>query len=588
MASHIARNLRVVLVIAALGATAGSAAAVPGPAGLQARVSSTAADTAAARDASNPALAANTKANEYLAVWQSDAVGADNKYEIWARRVSLAGTPLGVAVRVSTTGLDTDPTRDATDPQVAYDAQSNEYLVVWQANPPSAAGKVEIFAQRLSALGALIGAPIQVSTTGAPGDTTRGAARPVVAYDTKADEYLVVWSADGLALDNKFEIFAQRLSGAGTTLGGVMQVSSTGSPGSASRDAYNPAVDYSPELDQYLVAWEADGLALDNKFEIFAQPVAGGGAPTGAAARISTTGSDLDATRDAFSPAVSHGSNPAEYLVAWRADSLGVDNKFEVFAERVGGAGAPTGSAIRLSRTGSDTDATQSALKPALAYNPLGNEFLASWRADTVLGGSKFEVFVSRIAADGTVLDANVQMSRTGLATDAFRDAFNGAIAYHPASNDFLVAWWADGLALDNKFEIFARRFVGGILPGVTPPPTVDTTPPIVRVRMLPGQRVLRTRALRVRISCNERCFATARGWVFIKKKPTRFITNRVTRQITPPRPVTVKLVLSRRAVISLRRALSNHRRVTMRVTVVAIDLANNSRRVRVFFRVRR
>jgi predicted metal-binding membrane protein len=62
-----------------------------------------------------------------------------------------------------------------------------------------------------------IGEQFRVSNAGSDGDANRGVFRgPDVAYNPQAGEYLVVWAADGLATDNEFEVFGQRLSAART------------------------------------------------------------------------------------------------------------------------------------------------------------------------------------------------------------------------------------------------------------------------------------------------------------------------------------------------------------------------------------
>lgn len=593
VASKIVRlssRMCIVLVVGLLGATAVPAVAAPGPVGDQFRVSSTGSEGDASRDAFNPAFAVDTRAGGYLAVWESDNVGANNKLEISAQRISSSGGVLGSPVRVSTTGADSDATRQATNAAVAYNSAAGEYLVVWQANPLPDARKVEIFAQRVSSDGALIGGPIQVSSTGSATDPSTGAETPAVAYDPETNEYLVTWDANGAGgLASKFEIFAQRISGAGALVGGTFQVSATGSGSDPSRDAFGPSVSYASGFNQFLVVWRADAIAKDNKFEVFARRVSAGGALLGAQVRISFTGSDADVSRDAFRPSVAYASGAGQYLVAWRADPLAVNDDFEIFAQRLSSAAALVGGRIRVSTTGPEGNPSRAAIAPAVTYSSAGDEYLVAWEADGLPTDNKLEIFASRISGGGALLQENVRVSVTGLPTDAARDAFNAAVAYNPGTNEYLVGWRSDALPAADKFEVFARRFTAGLAPPPPPPPpSSDTTLPIVRVRALPHQRVVRARALRVRIWCNERCTARTRGWVFTKRKPTRFLTNRVTRQIAPPKPVMVRLRLSRKATIAIRRALAHHRRVTIRVTVVATDWTGNRRTVRPFIRITR
>ncbi|MGH8700944.1 MAG: hypothetical protein ACREVR_07175, partial [Burkholderiales bacterium] len=82
-----------------------------------------------------------------------------------------------------------------------------------------------------------IGVQFRISQIAMDGDAARAAFLSAVAYNAQANEYLVTWVADGLATDNEFEIFAQRLSATGTELGGDFRVSTTGTDGDAARGA---------------------------------------------------------------------------------------------------------------------------------------------------------------------------------------------------------------------------------------------------------------------------------------------------------------------------------------------------------------
>lgn len=112
---------------------------------------------------------------------------------------------------------------------------------------------------------------IRVSRTGVDGDAARDTVDPSVAYNPHLGEYLVTWSADGLRTDDEFEIFAQRLGPFGTLRGPRIRVSTTGVDGDASRATFSPAVAYNMATRQYLVTWRADGLATDEEYEVFAQ-----------------------------------------------------------------------------------------------------------------------------------------------------------------------------------------------------------------------------------------------------------------------------------------------------------------------------
>jgi hypothetical protein len=162
-------------------------------------------------------VAYNSKSNEFLVAFGADGLATDNEFEIFAQRLSAVGTELGGDVRISTTAGDGDAARGAGSPRAVYARRSNEYLVAWEADGLVADGDTEIFAQRLSAAAGELGADFRVSITGIENDPARAAGSAAAAYNSQANEYMLVWDGDGLPTDNEREVWARR-SGAGTAL----------------------------------------------------------------------------------------------------------------------------------------------------------------------------------------------------------------------------------------------------------------------------------------------------------------------------------------------------------------------------------
>ncbi len=288
----------------------------------------------------------NPKTGEYLVAWEGDGLATNNESEVFGQRLSAAGGDLGGDFRISTTGSDGDANRDAINPAVAYNSQANEYLVAWRADGLATDDESEVFGQRLSGAGGDLGGDFRISTTGSDGDTNRLAGDPSLAYNPQASEYLAVWEADGLATDDELEVFGQRLSGAGAELGGDFRISTTGSDGDANREVEDPAVAYNPPAGEYLIAWEADGLATDDESEVFGQRLSATGAALDADFRISITGSDGDTNREVEEPSVAYNPQANEYLIAWDADALATNDEQEIFARRSGGGPLPVPPAV--------------------------------------------------------------------------------------------------------------------------------------------------------------------------------------------------------------------------------------------------
>lgn len=365
--------------------------------GGQIRISN-ATDINLQHDAGPAAVAYDPQTDEFVVVWQGEEQPANGELEIWGQRLSGTGHELGSDFRISNTGMDGDVGPEARNPAIAFAAASGQYLVAWEGEGlPS--GETEIFGQRLSPAGGELGEDFRISHVGADGDVGRVAHAPDVAYDSHTGELLVVWDGDGLDTDDEFEVFGQRLAATGDELGDDFRISHVGSDGDAARAGVQPAVAYSTKAGQYLVTYAADGLATPGEGEIFGQRLTASGAALGPALRVSTTGADGDPARDAELPAVSYGAFGDEYLVAWQADGLSTDNEVEIFGQRVAATGAELGQDFRISHMDDDGDATRGAERAVTAYNSGDNQYLVAWDGDGLAADNELEVFGRRSGA---------------------------------------------------------------------------------------------------------------------------------------------------------------------------------------------
>jgi hypothetical protein len=146
-----------------------------------------------------PSIAYNGNRDEYLVVWWNDRPEND---DIYGRRVSGDGALIGDWFAIAE-----GAGHERTFPDVTYNSQANEYLVVWQDDIYTS-----IFAQRVSATGQLLDGEINI---GGQGD---GNWMPAVAYASTENKYLVVW------VEYDFTTTTWTLAG--------KDVSSTGSPSS--------------------------------------------------------------------------------------------------------------------------------------------------------------------------------------------------------------------------------------------------------------------------------------------------------------------------------------------------------------------
>jgi hypothetical protein len=437
------------------------------------------------------AAVATGGANGSLVVWQGDddltGTMTDEEFEIYAQRLTVGHAEVGTNdFRVSDMGPDGDENFDAETPAVAYNSVANEYLVVW-AGDDLGNGLVddefEIFGQRVNAATGLeVGVDdFRISDMGTNGDVLFSAIAPSVAYNPVANEYLVVWQGEeniGLLVEGEFEIFGQRLTGAGVEIGANdFRISDMGPDGDATFDAVSPDVAFNPITNEYLVVWEGDddtAPLVNNDFEIFGQRLVGA---TGAAIgtndfRVSDMGVDGDGLHDAETPAVACNTLSGEWLVVWAGDDSTlplVDGESEIFVQRLTLTGAAVGTNdLRISDMGPNGDAAFDAFAPDIAFNSVDNQFLVVWEADDNLGGQvdgEVEIFAQRLSgASGAEIGANdVRISRAGPDANTLLDAVDPAVSFNAASGEYFVVWSADGDAglLDGEFEIFGQRLDG-------------------------------------------------------------------------------------------------------------------------------
>jgi hypothetical protein len=421
-------------------------------------------------DALKPAVAYNSTDNQYLVVWSGsdDVVG---EYEIWGQRVNAAtGAQIGADFQISFVGPADDPAYDAEDPDVAYNSQTNEYLVVWSADH-YADGDFEIWGRRVNAAtGDLIGSMARISVMGPGVDPDYDASNPAVVHNSTDNQYLVVWEGDhdtAPLVNNELEIWARRLSATAEAIDAeIRRMSDMGGSGDASYDARDPDVAYNSTNNQYLIVWEGDdtatGLAND-EFEIWGQRLnASLGGVGSNDFRISDMGGSGDADLDALDPAVAYNPIDNQYLVVWEGDDYTAD-EFDVYGQRLTATGGGVGpNDFVVSNPGSGPNADYDAVNPAVAYDQYNNEYLVVWQDDE-LGVGEFEIFGQRInAATGAAIDWDLRLSDMGPDGNASYIAQTPAVAYSSMSNNqYLVVWSGDN-STDGEFEIWAQRFTGG------------------------------------------------------------------------------------------------------------------------------
>jgi hypothetical protein len=356
--------------------------------------------------------------------------------------------PLFSQSRISTMGGTGSSFFYGDFPSVAYNADRNEWLAVWDGID-EASGEFEIYGRRLGSTGGPTGEEIRISDLGPPNNAANGAIRPSIAYNSEEHEYLVVWMGDdGTPLaDDEFEIYGQRLNGVGQEIGpNDFRLSDMGVDGTNTAQAFDPSVAYNSVRNEYLVVWWGDDGAplADSEYEIYGQAVRADGSETGTNDfRISDMGPDADAAFDARDPDVSYARRTDQYLVTWRGDdntSGLVDEEFEAFGQRIRSDGTEDGTDFRISFMGGTGTTAAAANNPKLDFNPDVGEWMVVWSGDEV--DNAFGVWGARVNGAGGVAAANRFSDPGAAATGPAADLPD--VAYDSFRNQYLVTWRAD------------------------------------------------------------------------------------------------------------------------------------------------
>jgi hypothetical protein len=303
-----------------------------------------------------------------------------------------------------------------------------------------------------------------------------GGSDPSVAVNSTTGEYLVVWWGDDNApplVDNEYEIFGQRLTASGAPTGADdFRISEQGADGNTASAALDPSVAYNPSGNQYLVTWEGDlGTGASDEFEIWAQRLSGAGAGAGSDFQVSDIGPPMDGDYDANDPSVAADPATGEYLVVMSgSDNTGTFGEREIFGQRLDSAGDPAGvDDFRISHE----QGSFSAFEPSVAHDPAVGEYLVAWGGH--IGTSGAEIWAQRLSHTAEEVGAtDVRVSEMGPEGSIFYDAKNSAVAAVPGMGEYFVVWYGDDDSaplVNDEYEIFGQRL------GVPAPMLVTTDP---------------------------------------------------------------------------------------------------------------
>jgi len=184
-------------------------------------------------DRYKPAIAYNWQHDEYLIVWHNTWPGGNS--DIYARRVSGDGQLLSWFAVSS-------GTNNRLQPSVAYNADTDEYLIVWMYNASGDGTTYDIWGRTVAWNGAYQDPEFQIITF-----TNRTFWTPHVVWNGLHNEYMVVWNAYNATTFQPTDIAHAILDKDGNNLFGTI-ITSVDTP-------HNSDVTYNITTDEYLVVW---------------------------------------------------------------------------------------------------------------------------------------------------------------------------------------------------------------------------------------------------------------------------------------------------------------------------------------------
>jgi len=128
--------------------------------------------------------------NQFLVVWEDGRAGANN-YDIYGRLYTASGSPVGNEFVIC------NQPNIQCEPWVTFDSVNNHYFVVWEdsTNNPST-GPFEIWGQLLTWQGTAIGSRFKISQTAS---SNKDYNFPCVAFCELTERFLVTWQQDDIS-----------------------------------------------------------------------------------------------------------------------------------------------------------------------------------------------------------------------------------------------------------------------------------------------------------------------------------------------------------------------------------------------------
>ena len=336
-------------------------------------------------------------------------VGASSPPEIASGEPGAA--PQGDPRLISEQGL------NAKHPAVAYNTYRNQYLVVWYNDRP---GNDDIQGQKLDRNGKPLGGKFFISA-GAGHDRRY----PDIAYDSKNDQYLVVWEDyDNASMVPGYGIHARRISGTGEVMdANDIVVRGKGSIYSAAQ----PAVEYAYTSNNFLVVWSETFHPSPLQKDIYGQVIGINGALQGNMILISDDTGDGDYRTN---PDVAYNRHANRFLVIF-SHRYHVHPIWGITGQQLTGAGDLWGTDFIIELCSANAGTAKVA---ALPSSPTDDKFMVTYELE-------YEPANNNIISMLIKENGDLNMGSKGYTASAGLNETLPAIGSNENSNNYLITW---------------------------------------------------------------------------------------------------------------------------------------------------
>ncbi|MGX1087192.1 beta strand repeat-containing protein [Pseudomonas sp. AP3_22 TE3818] len=301
--------------------------------------------------------------------------------DIYARRFSAAGDPMGDEWRVNT------HTAESQDSPAVTALNDGGWVVVWMSRDV-AGNNFTIEAQRYDAAGIAVGGETQVNTTTGDNQIAQYSSDVTALKD---GGWLVTWHANHPG-ESRFDIYAQRYDATGNRVGSETQVNTN-----TLNDQYIPAVTALND-GGWLVSWSSFSVAANGSDIYFQRYDANGQAVGGETLVINSPHFATQSQSFSDVTALADGG----WVVTWEAGGEQDGSGLAIYSQRYNAAGQTVGGETLVNTT---TDGHQVVAKVTSLED-------GGWAVTWVSQGQSSHVndgiHVQRFSADGTAVRLEV------------------------------------------------------------------------------------------------------------------------------------------------------------------------------------